>query len=64
MKLYTTAELSTIIVNSADLYDLQDIIDYVFQNAVNIIQNNGACYYNALVFTIQEKLRSLETISI
>lgn len=64
MKIYTTSEFATIIINCKDLYDLQDIIDYVFQNAVKIIKEYGPSYYNALVFSIQEKYRSIEKIAV
>lgn len=64
MKIYTTSEFASIIINSKDLYDLQDIIDYIFQNAVKIIREYGASYYNTLVFSIQEKLRSIEKIAV
>ena len=43
---------------------MTELIDYVLFNAVAIINLYGANEYNKLAFAIQEKLRSLEKISL
>lgn len=64
MKIYTTREFSTIITGCNCIEDINDMIDYCMINAVAIIRNYGASYYNALAYTVEQKLRSLENITV
>ena len=64
MILYTTKELATIITNCKSAHDIGDISDYVMLNAVAIINKYGASYYNAISFSIQEKIRIIFPVTV
>lgn len=62
--IYTTTELNKILSQVKTLEDMTELIDYVLINAVAIINLYGANQYNKLAFAIQEKIRSLEKLSL
>ena len=64
MILYSTKELATIITNCKSGYEITDISDYVMLNAVSIINKYGPSYYNAIAFSIQEKIRIIFPVTV
>lgn len=64
MELYSKEQLTKIVTSIAIFQELQTATEYIVRNAVAIIKNYGATFYNSIAYTLQEQTRKLEKITL